>query len=81
MIMKKGRLIYIIYYLSILLYICSIFSNNNLGLLIIIFIYAYGYRIQNKVYMEKGDLLNIIKTNIYVILLVFLINLIYYKSK
>ena len=76
--MKKNRLIYIIYYLSILLYIYSIFSNNNLGLLII-FIYTYGYKIQNKIYREGRDLLGIIKINIYVILLVFLINLIYYK--
>ena len=43
----------------------------------LIFIYTYGYKVQNKIYREERDLLGIIKVNIYVILLVFLINLIY----
>jgi|GEM_PF-1136531 hypothetical protein len=73
--MKKIELIYIVYYLSILLYIFSIFSKNIPALMIITFIYKYGYQLQAKMY-RKGEIIKIIRINIYIIILVSLVNLI-----
>ncbi len=78
--MRKVKLMYIAYYLSILLYICSIFSKNIPALMVITFIYIYGYKFQDKVH-SKEKIVKIIKINIYIIILVSLVNLLIWIIK